>query len=53
MTTVQTVGAVSGAAAEWLAIDWHPSTVTFDDFKCVSAGVEGGRWNKVKACNIC
>jgi len=23
MTTVQTVGAVSGAAAEWLAIDWQ------------------------------
>ena len=55
MTTVQTVGAVSGAVAEWLAIDWQSvnRNVRRLQVRIVQAW-KAGRWNKVKApCNIC
>ena len=50
MTTVQTVGAVSGAAAEWLAIDWQSvnRNVRRLQVRIVQAW-KAGRWNKVKA----
>jgi RNA-directed DNA polymerase len=50
MTTVQTVGAISNEAAEWLAIDW-PSVyrnVRRLQVRIVKAMKEN-RWNKVKA----
>jgi len=50
MTTVQTVGAISNEAAEWLAIDW-PSVycnVRRLQVRIVKA-VKENRWNKVKA----
>jgi RNA-directed DNA polymerase len=50
MTTVQTVGAVSGAAAEWLAIDWQSvnRNVRRLQVRIVQAW-KAGRWNKVRA----
>ena len=50
MTMVQTVGAVSGAAAEWLAIDWQSvnRNVRRLQVRIVQAW-KAGRWNKVKA----
>src|SRR5258708_19867342 len=50
MTTVPTVGAVSGAAAEWLAIDWQSvnRNVRRLQVRIVQAW-KAGRWNKVKA----
>ena len=50
MTTVQTVGAVSGAVAEWLAIDWQSvnRNVRRLQVRIVQAW-KAGRWNKVKA----
>jgi hypothetical protein len=50
MTTVQTVGAVSGAAAEWFAIDWQSvnRNVRRLQVRIVQAW-KAGRWNKVKA----
>jgi RNA-directed DNA polymerase len=50
MTTVQTAGAVSGAAAEWLAIDWQSvnRNVRRLQVRIVQAW-KAGRWNKVKA----
>ena len=50
MTTVQTVGAISNEAAEWLAIDW-PSVyrnVRRLQVRIVKA-MKKNRWNKVKA----
>jgi RNA-directed DNA polymerase len=50
MTTVQTVGAISNEAAEWLAIDW-PSVyrnVRRLQVRIVKA-VKENRWNKVEA----
>ena len=50
MTTIQTVGAISGEAAEWFAIDW-PSVyrnVRRLQVRIVKAMKEN-RWNKVKA----
>jgi RNA-directed DNA polymerase len=50
MTTVQTVGAISNEAAEWLAMDW-PSVyrnVRRLQVRIVKA-VKENRWNKVKA----
>src|ERR1700731_1646138 len=50
MATVQTVGAVSGAVAEWLAIDWQSvnRNVRRLQVRIVQAW-KAGRWNKVKA----
>jgi RNA-directed DNA polymerase len=50
MTTVQTVGAVPSAAAEWLAIDWQSvnRNVRRLQVRIVQAW-KAGRWNKVKA----
>src|SRR6267143_3330438 len=50
MTTVQTVGAFSGAAAEWLDIDWQSvnRNVRRLQVRIVQAW-KAGRWNKVKA----
>src|SRR5215469_11851536 len=50
MTTVQTVGAISNEAAEWLAIDWLPvyRNVRRLQVRIVKAMKEN-RWNKVKA----
>ena len=49
-TTVQTVEAVSGAAAEWFAIDWQSvnRNVRRLQVRIVQAW-KAGRWNKVKA----
>jgi RNA-directed DNA polymerase len=50
MTTIQTVGAISGEAAEWFAIDWPPvyRNVCRLQVRIVKAMKEN-RWNKVKA----
>ena len=50
MTTVQTVGAVSSDAAEWLAIDWQSvnRNVRRLQVRIVQAW-KAGKWNKVKA----
>ena len=50
MTTVQTVGAVSGAAAEWLAIDWQSVNRNVRRLQVrIVQEWKAGRWNKVKA----
>jgi RNA-directed DNA polymerase len=50
MATVQTVGAVSGGAAEWHAINWQAvnRNVRRLQVRIVQA-LRAGRWNKVKA----
>jgi RNA-directed DNA polymerase len=50
MTTVQTAGAVSRDAAEWLAIDWQSvnRNVRRLQVRIVQAW-KAGKWNKVKA----
>ena len=54
MTTAKTVGAVSGEAAEWYAINWQTihQNVRRLQVRIVQA-TKAGRWNKVNPYNVC
>ena len=52
MTAVHTAGAASRDAVDWHAIDWQQVHRRASAPSAYREGETGGRWGKVKPCNI-